>query len=166
MGVESIGFEEAAQKVRRSTEPETLAVREGLMLGQELAEEGEPPSVLGLVRAGIHLIADLWGASRLDDVAAVEEALRLAVDAAGAKLLYIYMHHFGPNAGVSGVAVLGESHISIHTWPERNYAALDAFMCGRCDPRRTLPVMERVFQPKQMVVQVYLRGANPKKSRV
>ena len=40
---------------------------------------------------------------------------------------------------ISGVLVLAESHISIHTWPERNYAALDVFMCGACDPYKCIP---------------------------
>jgi S-adenosylmethionine decarboxylase proenzyme len=46
----------------------------------------------------------------------------------GATLLHIHLHHFEPNGGVSGVAVLAESHISIHSWPKRGYAALDIFM--------------------------------------
>ena len=52
------------------------------------------------------------------------------MEAAGATLLHIHLHHFTPNGGVSGVAVLAESHISIHSWPEYGYAALDVFMCG------------------------------------
>jgi S-adenosylmethionine decarboxylase len=60
------------------------------------------------------------------------------VDAAQATLLHIHVHHFQPN-GISGVAVLAESHISIHTWPEVGYAAMDVFMCGR----RSTPVGSR-----------------------
>ena len=77
----------------------------------------------GLRFAGTHLIIDLWQASRLDDLAHVEQALREATIRAGATLLNIDLHHFTPNGGISGVAVLAESHISIHTWPERAYAA-------------------------------------------
>ncbi len=44
------------------------------------------------------------------------------------------MHGFGSGAGVTGVALLAESHITVHTWPERGYAAFDVFMCGACDP--------------------------------
>jgi S-adenosylmethionine decarboxylase len=112
------------------------------------------------IRAGVHLIIDLWGAHALDDLAAVESGLRRAVDAAGATLLHIHLHHFSPTGGISGVAVLAESHISIHTWPERGYAALDVFMCGNCDPRRTLPVFREVFQPARIVERSYLRGAD------
>ena len=73
----------------------------------------------GLVFAGTHLIIDLVGASRLDELSHIEETLREAVEVSGATLLHIHLHHFTPNGGVSGVAVLAESHISIHTWPER-----------------------------------------------
>ena len=82
----------------------------------------------------------LWGARRLDDIAFIETTLRQAVQLSGATLLHIHLHHFTPNAGVSGVAVLAESHISIHTWPERQYAALDVFMCGDADPYRAIAV--------------------------
>ena len=59
-----------------------------------------------------------------------------------ATLLHIHLHHFQPN-GVSGVAVLAESHISIHTWPDAHYAALDVFMCGSADPDACIPVLAR-----------------------
>lgn len=79
---------------------------------------------------GIHLLADLTGCAGLDDAARVELALRDAVAAARATLLDIRLHHFGPEQGVTGVALLAESHISIHTWPEHGYAAIDIFLCG------------------------------------
>src|SRR3546814_17820047 len=62
--------------------------------------------------AGTHLIVDLWGAERIDDLAYVEDTLRECVEAAKATLLHIHLHHFTPNDGISGVAVLAESHIS------------------------------------------------------
>src|SRR6202161_4634550 len=70
----------------------------------------------GVRCAGAHLIVDLHGAKRLDDIDHIEATLRRCVDAARATLLHIHLHHFQPS-GVSGVAVLAESHISIHTWP-------------------------------------------------
>ena len=88
----------------------------------------------GVRCAGVHLIIDLHGAERLDDLEHIETTLRRCVEASRATLLHIHLHHFQPN-GVSGVAVLAESHISIHTWPDANYAALDVFMCGSADPR-------------------------------
>ena len=108
--------------------------------------------------AGTHLIVDLRGARRLDDIRHIDGVLREAVIASGATLLHIHLHHFTPNGGVSGVAVLAESHISIHTWPERAYAALDVFMCGSARPEKTLAVFERAFTPQRMDVTEHLRG--------
>ena len=79
---------------------------------------------------GTHLLADLSGCHGLDDAARVELALREAVAAADATLLDVRLHHFGAGQGVTGVALLAESHISIHTWPEHGYAAVDIFLCG------------------------------------
>ncbi len=80
------------------------------------------------------------------------------VSAAGATLLHIHLHHFEPNGGVSGVAVLAESHISVHSWPEANYAALDVFMCGRADPDKCVPVLCDGFKAKRIAVSEVLRG--------
>jgi S-adenosylmethionine decarboxylase len=112
----------------------------------------------GLRYAGTHLLIDIWGASRIDDIEWVKETLTDAVYAAGATLLNIDLHHFTPNNGVSGVAVLAESHMSIHTWPERGYAALDVFVCGDCDPYKTLPVLRRAFTPEHIQVAEHKRG--------
>ena len=112
----------------------------------------------GVRYAGTHLIVDLWGAERLDDLAHIEAALRDAVTAAKATLLHIHLHHFTPNRGVSGVAVLAESHISIHTWPENGYAALDIFMCGDAEPQATIEVLRAAFKPDRLKVEEILRG--------
>ena len=112
----------------------------------------------GVRYAGTHLIVDLWGAERLDDLAHVEAALRDAVTAARATLLHIHLHHFTPNQGISGVAVLAESHISIHTWPENGYAALDVFMCGSAEPQATIEVLREAFKPERLAVEEILRG--------
>ena len=112
----------------------------------------------GRVYAGTHLIIDLWGAQCLDELERMEQALRQAVTVAGATLLHIHLHHFTPNGGISGVAVLAESHISVHTWPERDYAAFDIFMCGDAQPAKAITVLENQFQPDRLIVKRYLRG--------
>jgi S-adenosylmethionine decarboxylase len=112
----------------------------------------------GKTFAGTHLIIDMRGAANLDDVPYIERALIEAVEASDATLLHIHLHHFTPNGGVSGVAVLAESHISIHTWPERGFAALDIFMCGKANPHKAIPILERAFKPSAMSVQELLRG--------
>ena len=80
---------------------------------------------------GTHLIADLYGCRGLDDQPLIEETLRAAVAAIGATLIGLRLHGFGDGHGVTGVAMLAESHLSIHTWPEHGYAAIDLFVCGR-----------------------------------
>jgi S-adenosylmethionine decarboxylase len=111
----------------------------------------------GVRCAGVHLIVDLHGAERLDDIEHIEATLRRCVSAASATLLHIHLHHFQPN-GVSGVAVLAESHISIHTWPEAGYAALDVFMCGSANPDACVPVLREAFSAERIGVNELLRG--------
>ena len=65
---------------------------------------------------------------------------------------------FEPNGGISGVAVLSESHISCHTWPEKGFAAFDVFMCGDAQPELAVPVLEAAFKPKRVVVEEIKRG--------
>ena len=108
--------------------------------------------------AGTHLIVDFWDAARLDDIERMDQALRDAVAAGGATLLHIHLHHFSVNGGISGVAVLAESHISVHTWPERNFAAFDVFMCGDAEPERSIAALERWFQPGRVSTRTCLRG--------
>jgi S-adenosylmethionine decarboxylase len=112
----------------------------------------------GLEFAGIHLLIDLSGATRLDDLETVEAALRESAIVSGATILNVDLHHFEPNGGISGVVVLSESHISIHTWPERNFAALDIFMCGDCNPYRAIPVLKKAFAPKAVQLTEHRRG--------
>ena len=112
----------------------------------------------GLKFAGTHLLLDLWGAANLTDPELIDRALRDAAEAAGATILHSHFHHFGPDGGVSGVVVLAESHISIHTWPERDFAAVDIFMCGACNPYHSVPVLKEVFAPKSILLSEQRRG--------
>ncbi len=112
----------------------------------------------GEVFAGTHLIVELAEADGLDDPARIEQAFLDAIDAAGATLLHIHLHRFTPQ-GVSGVAVLAESHISVHTWPESRYGAFDVFMCGDADPHAAVEVLRRAFNAGRVEVQEIRRGA-------
>lgn len=111
----------------------------------------------GVRCAGSHLIIDLYDAKRLDDIAHIEEAMRLCVIEAGATLLHMHLHRFSPE-GVSGVAVLAESHISVHTWPEAGYAAFDVFMCGDAQPEVCVDILRRAFSAERVAVHLELRG--------
>ncbi|KAA5605022.1 adenosylmethionine decarboxylase [Roseospira marina] len=115
----------------------------------------------GVRFAGIHLLVDIWGAHGLDDIDLTERALTDAVRAAGATLLHTHLHHFTPNGGISGVLVLAESHLTIHTWPERDYAALDIFMCGDADPYKAIPVLRAAFRPDAITLTENKRGLIP-----
>jgi len=116
------------------------------------------PPRSGVPAAGVHLILDLFGATRLADVELVEKTLRGCVIAAGATLLHVHLHRFEPGGGITGVAVLAESHLSIHTWPEAEYAALDIFMCGQARPERCLEPILDAFKPQRAVMEQILRG--------
>ena len=107
--------------------------------------------------AGVHLIIDLYEARRLDDIDHIEATLRRCVEASHATLLHLHLHRFEPN-GVSGVAVLAESHISIHTWPHSGYAAVDVFMCGDADPDQCVPVLRDMLAAKRVEVSELRRG--------
>ncbi len=108
---------------------------------------------------GQHLIADFYGASKLLDGAQVADVLRKASVAAGATVLDVNVHDFGDRYGFTGVALLAESHISIHTWPENDYAAIDIFMCGAVDPMRSLAILRDYFSPQQEQLQMIHRGS-------
>ncbi len=112
----------------------------------------------GQVFAGMHLLLDFWGCDNLDQLETVEQAFRDAIDAAGATLLNLHLHHFESSGGLSGVAILAESHISIHTWPERGYAALDIFMCGGCDPHNAVAVLREALRPETVRLHEQRRG--------
>jgi len=112
----------------------------------------------GVTYAGQHITIDLWDCQGLDDEKRIQQAFLDAIKAAGATLLHIHTHVFEPNGGISGVAVLSESHISCHTWPEKGFAAFDVFMCGDAQPELAIPVLKAAFKPKRVVVEEIKRG--------
>ncbi|WP_413719851.1 adenosylmethionine decarboxylase [Silicimonas sp. MF1-12-2] len=111
----------------------------------------------GKVFAGTHLIIEVVNGTGLDDETRIQQAFRDCVTACGATLLHIHTHKFSPQ-GVSGVAVLAESHISVHTWPEIGYGAFDVFMCGDARPWRAVDVLKTAFDTDDVRVRELLRG--------
>ncbi len=112
----------------------------------------------GATFAGRHLLADLWQARGLEDMDKADQALRDAAAAAGASVLHVHVHRFATGGGISGVAVLAESHISIHTWPQRGFVALDIFMCGDTAPQKALDIFKDAFRPGRVEVRDLRRG--------
>jgi S-adenosylmethionine decarboxylase len=110
--------------------------------------------------AGSHLLADLSGirADRLTDCDELEALLRSAAASAGARVLHSHFHGFGAGLGVTGVVLLAESHISIHTWPEDGFAAVDIFMCGASQPQTALDVIQQALAPEHCQLNTVLRA--------
>lgn len=123
-------------------------------------QNNHPPSAA--FAPGKHFLIDFYGAQGLSNVDSISDILEQAAVACGATVLNTNLHSFGLNAGVTGVALLAESHISIHTWPERKYAAIDIFMCGDCDPELALEPLCAYFTPSKFTVAKYQRGNEQK----
>ena len=109
---------------------------------------------------GTHIIVELsdCNAQILSDVEEVTEILVTAAKEANAEVLQTAFHRFMPQ-GVSGVVVIAESHLSIHTWPEYGYAAMDIYTCGdHTEPWRACRYAASAFQAKQMLTTEVRRG--------
>ena len=116
---------------------------------------------------GIQLMAELWECKEewIDDPAKVEETLVKAAEKSGAEIIGSMFHEFEPQ-GVSGVVVISESHLTIHTWPEHAYAAIDIFTCGEhVDPWEALEVLAKEFGAEETHVMEISRGMAVKKRK-
>ena len=118
----------------------------------------------GQIFAGHHYLVDVWGkGTYLNNE---EEILNLITEAAveaGASVLGTYSHKYEGEQGISAVVVLAESHISVHTWPERNFAAFDIFLCGATNPEKSLSVIKKYNKLNKVKVFKYKRGMNENK---
>jgi S-adenosylmethionine decarboxylase len=121
---------------------------------QSFCGGGEPVKAIGR-----HLILEMWGCNQnLDSVEATEGALREMVDALDVTLLDLKVYPFSP-VGVTGMAIVSESHLVIHTWPEYGYAAVDLFTCGeKRHPEAAVPVLRKYFAPASVQVMEMTRG--------
>jgi len=112
------------------------------------------------VGLGRQLIVELFGCDRdlLDSIDKLRRALIEAAKASRSTVIGHVFHKFSPQ-GVSGVIVIAESHLAIHTWPEYGYAAVDIFTCGKhTDPWGALAVIKEALKPKRIAVMEVRRG--------
>ena len=109
---------------------------------------------------GCHIVAEmsLCDPEILTDLEGVQKAMVEAAEVANAEVREIVFHRFIPH-GVSAVVVIAESHLSIHTWPEIGYAAVDIYTCGsHTDPMVALQYLSQQFQCKRMTTTTISRG--------
>ncbi|NLO90014.1 MAG: adenosylmethionine decarboxylase [Clostridia bacterium] len=129
---------------------------ENLNLQREIKTELVPLAPHRAV--GKHLIAECWECNeQIFSVTVVREALKEAVQRTGANLLKLVVHSFEPY-GVSAIAIVSESHLFIHTWPEMRYLALDVFTCGDTFPEKALEVIRNYFEPRSCKIIKLERG--------
>lgn len=109
---------------------------------------------------GTHGLLDLHGCppELLSDAARLQTLLEYAAARAGATLLHAHFHTFGGGGGVTGVLLLAESHISIHTWPEYGFAAVDIFLCGRLRLKTARMLIQTHMQAERVKWTVAARG--------
>lgn len=106
----------------------------------------------------MHLLIDVWDGVGLDDPIRIKALLKDMAISCGATLLGIKVHSFGVKLGVTGVAYLAESHISIHSWPEYGYAAIDIFVCGKANPYNAISLLHLVFKTENISIIEHKRG--------
>lgn len=92
------------------------------------------------------------------DMDGAADALKRAAVHAGATIMTERWHHFGDGHGYTGVVVLAESHISVHTWPEKGLATIDAFYCGNCNPVNSIPTILEFYKPSNEKILLIERG--------
>jgi S-adenosylmethionine decarboxylase len=110
------------------------------------------------IKFGTHALADFFDAQYLTDVATLRAALLAAAKSAGANILTDHFHEFPGRSGVTGVVLLEESHISIHTWPNDGFAAIDIFMCGEMSVDIAIDYLVTILKPQKHIVKRVERG--------
>ncbi len=119
---------------------------------------GELQGTAEHIALGRHLIAEVWSGDPqvLDDPDYLRQSIMDACKAGELTVLDVLVHEFSPH-GVTLVALLAESHISIHTWPEHGYAAVDVFACDG-DPHKALDVLAERLKAVHMETYDMERG--------
>jgi len=107
---------------------------------------------------GIHLIAEFWYGKVIEDSEKIKRILRKAVQESKSTPLEEMVYKFSPQ-GLTGVVLLAESHIALHSWPEIDYLAIDIFTCGnKAMPEKALNYFKKVFKPKKVKIEKIKRG--------
>jgi S-adenosylmethionine decarboxylase len=108
--------------------------------------------------AGVHLLAEFWYPKNIEDEKEIEKILIEAAKRSGSTPLEVIAHKFKPR-GITGVVLLAESHISVHSWPEINYLAIDLFTCGnKAKPMKALEYLKEQYQPGRTEIKQIIRG--------
>ena len=108
--------------------------------------------------AGIHLLAEFWYGKIIEDPKEIKRILIEAVKKANNTPLKVTIHKFQPQ-GITGIVLLAESHVAVHTWPEYNYVAIDIYTCGdKANPKKALEYLKKQFQPEKVEIKVIKRG--------
>jgi len=108
--------------------------------------------------AGIHLIAEFWHGRIIENPKEIKKILIRSVKEAKSTPLEVIIHKFSPQ-GLTGVVLLAESHVALHSWPEFNYLAIDIFTCGDwAKPGKALQYFKEIFKPKRVEIREIKRG--------
>jgi S-adenosylmethionine decarboxylase len=109
---------------------------------------------------GRHIIADAWGIdfNKINDLEFLKFHMKEAANVSGATVLSVEGQAFSP-VGATVMVVLSESHLSIHTYPERGFAAIDGYTCGnQIDPKVAINYLVKILQPKNVYMKKIVRG--------
>ncbi|MDI6603352.1 MAG: adenosylmethionine decarboxylase [Patescibacteria group bacterium] len=128
-----------------------------------IPQNKKPRSKASLLRdkqkyIGTHLIVEFWNGKNIENPKELERILIRAAKRAKNIPLEVAIHKFSPQ-GITGVVLLAESHIALHSWPEINYLAIDIFTCGKkAFPHKALDYLKREFKPRKVEIKEIKRG--------
>ena len=116
-----------------------------------------PKRTIKQTHLGTEIIAELFGCQKLNDCKLIARSLKEAALLCGAAILHTKIHRFSPQ-GLTGYILLAESHISIHTWPECGYAAVDVFTCGLMDTEKAAQYLVKKLGAQKVSMRRIDRG--------
>lgn len=133
-------------------------IQDTILSTQSLPVSAEMNNCSQHAYAGVHLIAEFWGGRVIESQKEVEKILFEAAKKAKSTPISVSSHKFSPH-GITAFVLLAESHLSIHSWPELQYLAIDVFTCGdKTMPSKALEYLKEVYQPKRVETKALKRG--------